>query len=166
VQYTLETGAQVTVPIEIDHGQFIACDPVVELDIESYGDEALRAGIAVWSGGGGVTVFTASHWTSTTVTVALAPERPPVAADEWDHVVEAGLIVQSGRLHLYGPEDTGANEATIAVPPGTYSLIACGRDFDSTNDYDAEGSDSYSLILWPGPRLRRRVLKDGFSWMG
>jgi hypothetical protein len=165
VEYKLEMGAQVTVPVGIDHGQFIACDPDAQLDIESYGDAAQRAGVAVWGNVGGVTVFTASRWTNTTVTVRLTPDRPAVSSDEWDHVVEAGLIVRSGRLHLYGPEDTGVKEVSVAVPPGTYSLVVCGRDFGSTDEYDAEGNDTYALLLWPGPTLQRRVLKDGFGWM-
>jgi hypothetical protein len=159
-------SSQVTVPIAVDHGQFIACDPEAELDIAAYGDAAYRQGLAAWGNHGGVTIFTASHWTETEVTVALSAERPPISHDDWDHIVEGGLVVRSGRLHLYGPEDTGINEAAIELAPRAYSLIVCGRDFGSTNKYGDEGSDSYALVLWPGAPLTRRVLKDGFAWMG
>jgi hypothetical protein len=144
---------------------FIVCDPHAALDIDSYGARASREGLALWSGHGGVTVFTASRWTEADVAVALSAERPAVSEAEWDHVVEGGLVIQSGRLHLYGPEDTGITEAVHDVPPDTYSLIVCGRDFDSTNAPGDDGSDSYALLLWPGPPLERRVVKDGFAWM-
>ena len=161
----LEMGGELTVSVGIDHGQFIACDPARELDIDSYDDLAQRAGLAVWGNAGGLTVFTASHWTSSTVTVRLTLARPTVAAREWDHLVEAGLVLRSGRLNLYGPEDTNANESSVVVSPGTYSVIVSGKDFDATNQHGDEGTDTYALHLWPGPLLERRVLKDGFTWM-
>ena len=157
--------SEVEVAVRIDHGQLIVCDPAAELDIDSYGDPAQRQGLAQWRGNRGVTVFTASNWTETHVKVRLSSERPTVVVDEWDHVVEGGLIVSSGQLHLYGPEDTGANEAAINLPSGSYSLIVCGRNFESTNEYGDEGSDAYTLLLWPGPALDRTVLKDGLSRM-
>jgi hypothetical protein len=164
VRTKLMMGSGVAVAVRIDHGQFIACDPDAPIDIDSYDESASRDGLAMWGRNGGITVFSASHWTTTEVTVSLVRERPIITEDEWDHVVEGGLIIRSGRLHLYGPDDTGTNEASISMPPGSYSLIVCGRGFDSTHEYDDEGADSYTLLLWPGPPLDRRVLKDGFSW--
>jgi hypothetical protein len=155
-------GSEVTVQVGIDHGQFVACDPDAPLDIDSYGDVAMRQGLAIWGGNGGITVFTASHWTQTEVRVSLSSERPALASADWDHLVEGGLIVRSGRLHIYGPEDTGINEASISLPSNSYSLIVCGRHFDTLNEYGDEGDDSYGLLLWPGPPLERSVLKDGF----
>jgi hypothetical protein len=166
VRPELSMGLEVTVAVTIDHGQFIACDPEAKLDIDSYSERAMRQGLAMWGRNGGVTIFTASHWTDTDVTVSLSPGRPTIKDAQWDHIVEGGLVVTSGSLHLYGPEDTGTNEASIAVAPRTYSLIVCGRDFDSTNEYGDEGDDCYALLLWPGPVLERRVLKDGFPWRG
>jgi hypothetical protein len=156
---TLTMGSEVTVAVGIDHGQFVACDPDADLDIDSYSELARRQGLAMWGGNGGITVFAASHWATTQVTVRLSSGRPDVADDEWDHLVEGGLIIRSGRLHIYGPEDTGTNEASISLPSDSYSLITCGRDFGD------EGYDAYALLLWPGPPLDGRVLKDGFSWM-
>jgi hypothetical protein len=163
MEETLRMGTEVEVPVGIDHGQFIACDRSAELDIDSYGDLAQRQGLAMWRGNRGVTIFTASNWTETHATVRLSPGRPAVAVDEWDHVVEGGLIINSGRLHIYGPEDTGAEETEISLPSDSYSLIVCGHNLDSTNEYGDNGSDTYTLLLWPGPALDRRVLKDGFS---
>jgi hypothetical protein len=140
-------------------------DPEAELDIDSYGNEATRQGVALWGSGGGITVFTASHWTKTLVTVALHDKQPGIDIDQWDHVAEAGLSIRSARLHLYGPEDTNLHEASVVMPSGTYSVIVSGRGFDTTNEYGDEGTDTYALHLWPGPRLQRRVLKDGFTWM-
>jgi hypothetical protein len=161
----LEPGRVVTVPVSVDHGQFIACDPEAKLDIDSYDEEATRQGVALWEASGGITVFTASQWTETFVTVALHHEKPRIDVDQWDHVAEAGLSIRSGKLHVYGPEDTNVNEASVVVPSGTYSVIVSGKNFDTTNEYGAEGADTYALHLWPGRILERRVLKDGFTWM-
>jgi hypothetical protein len=166
MSYAVEPGGEVTVPVAIDHGQFIVCDPDAKVDIDSYGEEATRQGVAPWSGGGGITVFTASRWTKTVVIVALHLEKPGIDIDQCDHLVEAGLSIRSGRLHLYGPEDTNANEASIVLPSGIYSVIVSGKGFDTTNELGDEGSDTYALHLWPGPILKRRVLKDGFRSLG
>lgn len=160
----LTTGAEVQLTVNVDHGQFIACDAGAMLDIDSYSEHATRDGLALWSDGSGMTVFTASHWTSTVVTVALSSTRPTVDDAAWDHIVEGGLILRNG-LRIYGPEDTGVDERSISLPPGTFSLLVCGRDFDSTDDHGDDGSDSYALFLWPGSPLARCVLKDGFTWM-
>jgi hypothetical protein len=90
-------------------------------------------------------------------------ERAAPAAADWDHLVEGGILVPSGRLHLYGPEGTVSREVSISLRPSDYSLIVCGRDFASTDEYGDEGRDRYTLIRWPGQPLRRRVLKDGFE---
>ena len=161
--HDLRPGGEITVPVRIDHAQFIVCDPAARLDLDSYTEQASRQGIAAWGDGGGLTVFTASRWTDTRVTVALHGAEPETDLGSWDHVVEAGIAIGSGRLHLYGPEDTNVNEAATAVPAGTYSLVVCGRGFDTTNAHGDDGTDEYALHLWPGPRLDVRVRKDGFS---
>jgi hypothetical protein len=96
--------------------------------------------------------------------VALHDEKPVIDIDQCDHVAEAGLSIRSGRLQLYGLEDTNLNEVSVVVPSGTYSVIVSGSGFDTMNEYGDEGVDTYTLHLWPGPLLERRVLKDGFTW--
>ena len=159
----LEVGTETTVPVDIDHGQFIVSVPSAEVSVDSYDEAANRAGLAVWPGG--CIVFTASHWTRTTVTVALSADRPAIALDAWDHAVDPGIDVPDGQLRIFGPESTGVDESAVELPSGTYSALVCGAGFDTTNEYDAEGSDTYTLFMWPGPVLPRRVVKDGFAWM-
>jgi hypothetical protein len=166
VKTTLTMGSEVRVRLGIDHGQFIARDSVSVLDIESYDDDAIQHGLAIWDSRRGITVFTASSWSESEVTLRLSAVRPVVTAEDWDHVVEGGLVIESGCLHVYGPEDTGTNEAMVNVPSDSYSLLVCGRAFDSTNEYGDDGRDTYALLLWPGSPLRRRVLKNGFSRHG
>jgi hypothetical protein len=112
-------GSEVTVQVGIDHGQFVACDPDAPLDIDSYGDVAMRQGLAIWGGNGGITVFTASHWTQTEVRVSLSSERPALASADWDHLVEGGLIVRGRHfdtLNEYG--DEGDDSYGLLLWPG------------------------------------------------
>jgi hypothetical protein len=99
---TLTMGSDVTIPVHVDHGQFIACDPDAELDIDSYGESASREGLALWGGNGGIAVFTASHWTYTKLTVRLVPERPSLAEHEYQR-----------RAPLRRVRRTGATRATV-----------------------------------------------------
>jgi len=45
MSYVLEPGYEVTVPVTVDHGQFMVRDRDAYLDTESYGKEATRQGL-------------------------------------------------------------------------------------------------------------------------
>jgi hypothetical protein len=122
---------------------------------------AQRLGLATWTGG--LAVFTESHWTKTTVQLCLRDERPAVDLADWDHAVESGIRVTGGAVRIFGPESTGANEVAVQIPSASYSIVVCGSGFGSTGEYGDDGSDTYTLWLWPGPVLPARRLKDGLE---
>jgi hypothetical protein len=66
----------------------------------------------------------------------------------------------SGAVGVLGPESTGIDETVVTLPSGEYSLLVCGYDFGTTNEYGDDGDDSYAVWLWPGPVLTTKVLKD------
>jgi hypothetical protein len=43
----LNFDEDVSVPVAVDHGQFLIQDPATSLDIEAYSERATRAGLAV-----------------------------------------------------------------------------------------------------------------------
>jgi len=81
------------------------------------------------------------------ITIADAP--PPLAPDDWDHIVEASIELPSGRLEIH--ECTGGSIDIISVPPGTYRMRACFGGLDSLSDDGLDGDDLYRISLWPAP---------------
>jgi hypothetical protein len=68
--------------------------------------------------------------------------------EEWEHVVEFGLQLPTGRLLLEG--SGGSGQLEIEVPPGAHRARWSGRGFPPAGDYvPGESShDSYRLQLW------------------
>lgn len=152
-------GDSADLRVRIDHGQFILCDLDSELDVDAYHEKAQAVGFAAWRGG--LSVFTESLWTESTVRVQLLGERPILDLGPLDHVAEGGIICATGELRAYGPEDTGISEAVVRLPPGSYSVIVAGEGFATTDEFGDNGDDRYTVFLWPGDALGPRVLKDG-----
>ena len=161
VEPSVNFGDDADIPAAVDHGQFIVCDCNSQIEIDSYDDAAHRAGLAAW--GDGIAVFTASHWTDTSVRLSLRRTRPVIDLDAWDHVVEGGIRVCGRAVNVFGPESTATNQASVMIPSGSYSLAVCGTGFATTDEYGDDGSDTYMIWLWPGPILQTRVLKDGLA---
>jgi hypothetical protein len=161
-RYDLDEGGSVALTLAVDHSQFLVVDRDSKLgDDDAYDSDAAATGLAVWADG--VAVFCDSHWTTRTpVTLALADTEPTIDLDEFDHVVIAGLSCPSGELRIFGPEQTGAGELQVQLPGGMYGLAVCGAQFGAGDEYDANGTDRYTLTLWPcAKRPTRRVLKNG-----
>lgn len=156
--WSVDFGGDADLPVAVDHGQFIVCDCDSGVCVDAYDDAAQRAGVAAW--GDGLAVFTASSWTDTTVRLSLRRERPVIDLGAWDRVVETGICIRGGALDVYGPESARRNWAHVGIPSDSYSLAVCGIGFDTTDEYGAAGSDTYTIWLWPGPVPPTRVLKD------
>jgi len=89
-------------------------------------------------------------------------EHHAVDPGSCDHLVVGGVRCPSGELRIFSPEETGAHERAVFVPPGDYGLMVCGHGFGHAKDSGDNGSDRYELWLWPTDQLpQRRVLKNG-----
>jgi hypothetical protein len=162
VDHDLSRASAVTISVHLDHHQFLLMDRDSEPDEAAYDDPAATLdGLAAWDGG--VAVFCESGWTTgTTVVVSLAQSEPAVDLDAFEHVVLAGLTCRSGVLRLLAPEETGAHERRLHLPPGRYGLLVCGDEFGSRAENGDNGTDRYWLTLWPSAgSTRRRALKRG-----
>jgi hypothetical protein len=91
------------------------------------------------------------------VEILDAPSTLPM--DGWDHVVEAGIDVSSGRLEISGCPDPEPLQV-LDVKPGHYIVRVFSRglspDADDGGDYNG---DEYLLQFWLGPERERTVLK-------
>ncbi|MFE8989018.1 hypothetical protein ACFYMI_14480 [Streptomyces collinus] len=99
------------------------------------------------------------------VTVVLLPQEPRDDSSEFDHVVEAGLDVSSGRLMVLGCTDYAPDAATFAVPPGwnrvrvARSNLARAARADIDSDESPETSEQIRIQVWPAPESPVEIIK-------
>jgi hypothetical protein len=78
--------------------------------------------------------------------------------DEFDHIVEGGIKVESGKLEILDCP-TSTIQLKIEVNPGQYRIRVYSSNLDSVEGGE-EGNDYYKIELWPDNNMTRKVLKQ------
>ena len=79
---------------------------------------------------------------------------------EWDHVVEAGLDVASGRIVIAGCTDYFPDAKRVEVRPGSYRVRVSYGALDTLSEDGLSGDDRYRLQRWPAASATVRILKQ------
>lgn len=87
----------------------------------------------------------------TTVPVILdvRSDSPDEDFDDWDHITEAGLHVESGKVIVSMLDYSDAIPRTM-VPPGSYTARVYAKGFGTISSDGIHGDDRYHVVLWPG----------------
>lgn len=99
------------------------------------------------------------------VTVDVLAQEPSDDSAEFDHVVEAGLIVSAGRLRILGCTDYGPEAATFEVPPGGNRVRVSRRNLARATQADVdshktpETTEKVRIQVWSNPELTARIIK-------
>lgn len=85
-------------------------------------------------------------------------EKPIAVIDynKYDHIVEAGITVESGVLQVLDCPNSSI-ELEIKVKPGNYRVRVYSSNLASVLGDD--GDDYYKIEIWPDDNMERRVLK-------
>lgn len=164
--------AEYPLRIPIDHGQFFVEDDALA-DVSRWDFDATYARLGRDHLGlkpGGLVVTTMRHWGDTDVVVDVreTPPDDPAAmwerSDAWEHVVECGLVVASGKLSVFAPEMTGLPAIPrVPIAPGHYRVLVLYGALDSVVDeQEPDGQDHYRVVLWPGEPVEPIVRRRGF----
>ena len=94
------------------------------------------------------------------VVVEIHDRLPDDDFAEWDHVVEAGVDITSGRIVIAGCTDYFPDAMRIEVARGTYRVRVCYGALGTVSANGLEGDDRYRLQLWPAPSSEVRILKQ------
>jgi len=98
------------------------------------------------------------------VVVEVLDKEPGEDFDAWEHVVEAGLNVRSGRLVVYGPTQDFRGAVRLRIAAGTYGVRVSSRGLGTVPPNGLTGEDSYRVQLWSVARMGRpTVRKQGIS---
>ncbi len=93
------------------------------------------------------------------VEIVICRSEPLPDFEDWDHLVECGIDVPSGRLIVAGCFDDCEGEAPrINLRPGSYRARVCYGNQYSCQEY-VGCSDYYRIMLWPSKDMSFRPLK-------
>ena len=137
-----------------DYGQLYLYDAAAigSVDFLAALDDSNQTGLSLGVGGQLVDLLMPLQWNfGAPLVLETLDGAPELGLDEWDHIVEFGLQLPSGRLLLEG--SGGSGQLEIEVPAGTYRARWAGRGFPPAGEYvPGESShDTYRLQLWTGP---------------
>lgn len=139
-----------------DYYQFYVCDEAFSTDTGTLWDDVATDRMLA-AGADLVAVGTARNC-DVPVTLEILGGEPPNDFADWDHVVECGIHLSSGRLILFGCTEDPKEAPRFHVRPGDYcARISYGN---LTELFSAlEGNDRYRVQLWPGTRSEVSVAK-------
>lgn len=87
------------------------------------------------------------------VMVEIRAHAPSDDVEDWDHVAETSVDVDSGRILVLGGSESQSGAARFELPAGTYRVRVYSEGFDSADE------DAYRVVLWPGRARATTVLK-------
>jgi hypothetical protein len=159
----LALGDSADLVVDGDHWQVLFTDELQE-EADWAGawlePAAQSCGVVMWRGG--LALGTSRLYGDFRFCVEIADQEPTLDPSDYDHVVETGIELRTGRVSMYGPESTGTAETFLTLPRGTFSAVYAIEDAARIDDEFAEtGPERYGLTLWSGPVLERRCLKQG-----
>lgn len=98
--------------------------------------------------------------------VAAFAQRPQIDWGDYDHAIESGLTIRSGRLIIAGLMDDPSTAARAALAPGLWSAHALFQGLGSLSADGLDGEDRYRLLLWPatGPLSPEPIIHK--QWQG
>ncbi len=94
------------------------------------------------------------------VLVVIHDFRPEIDFSSSDHVVEASLQVDTGRIVIAGCTDYFPDAARIEVDPGIYEALICYNDLDKVFENGSTGDDFYEVHLFKGSPIEPKILKQ------
>jgi len=84
---------------------------------------------------------------------------PQTDFSRYDHVVEAGITIQSGLLQVLNFPDY-KSYLKLIITPGKYRVRVYSSGLNNVDPEADEGQDHYKITMWPDSRMERKVLKQ------
>jgi hypothetical protein len=138
-----------------DYNSFMVQDETARFDPDRAWTKALITHM-IAAHEGVVGVGTARR-TTVPVILDVRSEAPDDDFDSWDHVTEAGLHVESGKVIVSMLDYSDAVPRT-AVPVGDYTARVYAKRFRTISSDGVHGDDLYHVVLWPGEVPAPKVL--------
>ncbi len=141
------------------YNQFYICDKNFRGDTGSddfWTDDAFSDRLALEDGILGVGTASYGHIRAELDILNKANEELDV--DQYDHIVEGGLVIESGVLQVLDCPNSEV-ELEVGVKPGTYRVKIYSSNLLSADIDENDGDDFYKIEIWPDSVMKREVLK-------
>jgi hypothetical protein len=92
------------------------------------------------------------------VELDVFPGDPKFDESRWDHIAECSLELPTGRLQV--DQWSGGPVLNLSVAPGCYRVRALYSGLDTISEDGLDGSDKYTVVLWPGSPVPLRIVKQ------
>lgn len=144
-----------------DYFQFYLQDEAAEGDLsDAWDDPAVERMLAVAPG---VVGLGTARNMDVPVTLELLDSEPAKGIDEFDHVVEGTLAIETGPLVVAGCTDYFPDAARFDLEPGTYRVRLSCSGLNTLSEDGLEGEDRYLVQLWLAPAIEPEVLRQHLS---
>ena len=146
-----------------DYNQVLLHDEAIEDDVsESWDEKAYKQMVDVSNG---VVSLATARNLDVPIEVVVCDIEPSEDTGSWDHVVQCGINLPTGRLIVRGVSDYLPDTKRIELKPGQYSVWLLYGELNTLSDDGLEGNDHYKVLLWPSSTpLTLEVLKSsGFN---
>jgi hypothetical protein len=161
--------------VESDYGQIYVYDPGLsaEASVETQDteddnqllralDDAYDNRRFVGYDSGLVYILTPSQYNPRApLRLEVGPGPPPLALEDWQHVVEVPLPAPSGRLVFEA--SGGGRPIETTVPAAVYRARISARGYRSGVG-EIEGAEEYLVQLWPAAEAEPTLLKGWPGW--
>lgn len=88
----------------------------------------------------------------------LEQENIGLTLEKFDHVVEAGINVNSGVIQFWDCPNSSI-ELRVNLSPGHYRVRVCSANLSTTDIDEDEGNDYYIIEIWKNDDKSVKVLK-------
>lgn len=126
-----------------------------------WNEESFKSRLAMTNGIVGVGIQSSGNEIKGEIEI-LEKRNENINYNEYDHIVEGGINIQSGELQIFNCPDNNL-ELSLKVIPGKYrvrvysSNLASVKETDLAHDTD---NDYYRIEIWPSEDMERKVLKQ------
>lgn len=93
------------------------------------------------------------------VAVEIHDAIPEEDLSVWDHVMECGIELESGRIVIAGCTDYFPEAERIDVQPGKYRARIYYGALDSLSEDGLDGDDHYKIALWRSENAAVKIIK-------
>jgi len=144
-----------------DYYQFYLQDEQADGDLsDSWTKEAADNLLAVAAGTIGVGTVRNMY---VSVVVEVYDSEPEEDLSVWDHVMECGIDVPSGRIVIAGCTDYFPDAARIVIPQGSYRARIYYSVLSALGGDAMDGDDNCKVALWLGEGAGVKVIKKRSS---
>ncbi|WP_236787917.1 hypothetical protein [Amycolatopsis sp. GM8] len=151
-----EQHAYAELDVFADYNAFVVQDEAAQFAPDRQWTRALITDL-VATAPGAIGVGTARR-TTVPVILDIRATEPDINPDDWDHITEAGLHTETGRL-LVSAFDYTDNIPRTPIPAGDYTARIYYRGLRTISPDGRFGNDLYRVVLWPGEPRPPRVIK-------